>query len=86
MTDRTLTDVESDLERATDLESGAAVDLLERAYRDLEELADEPSVDEEHRRTLESRLEQRVRELRNRDAYDGGDFGAAMQPDEEDAP
>lgn len=86
MTDRNLTDIESDLERATDLETGAAVDLLERAHRDLEELADDRTVDEDYRRTLENRLEQRVRELRNRDAYDGGDFGAAMNPDEDDAP
>ncbi|AHG00462.1 hypothetical protein HALLA_18335 [Halostagnicola larsenii XH-48] len=86
MTDRTLADVESDLERAATLETGAAVDLLERARRDLEELAGDPGVDQDHRRTLENRLEQRVRELRNRDAYDGGDFGAAMNPDEDDAP
>lgn len=86
MTDRTLADVESDLERAATLETGAAVELLERARRDLGELANDPSIDEEHRRTLENRLEQRVRELRNRDAYDGGDIDAAMNPDEDDAP
>ncbi|MDJ1432114.1 hypothetical protein [Halostagnicola sp. A-GB9-2] len=86
MTDRTLADIESALERATDLETEAAVDLLERANRDLEELADDPDIDQEHHRALENRLEQRVRELRNRDAYDGGGFGAAMNPEEDDAP
>ncbi|SFS64423.1 hypothetical protein [Halostagnicola kamekurae] len=86
MTDRSLPDIESDLERAADLETGAAVELLERARRDLAELADDPGVDQDHRRTLENRLEQRMRELRNRDAYDGGDFGAAMDPDEDNAP
>lgn len=86
MTDRSLPDVESDLERAADLETDAAVELLERAHRDLAELADDPGVDQDHRRTLENRLEQRVRELRNRDAYDGGEIGAAMDPNEDNAP
>ncbi len=86
MADRTLADVESALERARDLETEAAVDLLERARRDLEELTDGPDVDQEHRRALENRLEQRMREVRNRDAYDGGGLGAAINPDEDDAP
>lgn len=87
MTDQTLEDVADDLDRATDLETERALDVLEGARADLEALSDDPDVDEEERADLERRLDQRIREVRNRGDYDGGGgSGAAMNPDEEDAP
>lgn len=87
MTDASLEGVEDDLDRAADLETERALDVLEGARGDVEALADDPDVDEEERRDLEQRLGQRIREVRNREDYDGGGgTGAAMNPDEEDAP
>lgn len=37
------------------------------------------------REALETRLEQRIRAIKQRDAYDGG-MGAAMNPEDDDAP
>ncbi|WP_137289392.1 hypothetical protein [Natronorubrum halophilum] len=85
MTDTTLEDVERSLDRATDLESEDAVSVLRTARQDLADLGSDPDVDDEHRRALEKRLEQRIREIEERDAYDSG-LGAAMNPDEDDAP
>ncbi|WP_121741796.1 hypothetical protein [Natronorubrum halophilum] len=85
MTDTTIEDVERSLDRATDLESEDAVSVLRTARQDLADLRSDPDVDDEHRRALEKRLEQRIREIEERDAYDSG-LGAAMNPDEDDAP
>ncbi|WP_265109088.1 hypothetical protein [Halosolutus halophilus] len=85
MTRTTLADVERSLARATDLETEEAVLVLRTAREDLQALGNDPDVDEERRRALEERLDQRIREVRNRDAYDSG-LGAAMNPDEDDAP
>lgn len=85
VTDLTLEDVERQLDRATDLETEAAVSVLRTAREDLQALGNDPDVDEERRRALEERLEQRIREVRNRDAYDSG-LGASMNPAEDDAP
>lgn len=86
MTDATLAEIESDLERATDLERDAALALLGNARRRLDELADEPAVDDRRREELTRRVEQRLREVRNRDAYGKKRLGAAMNPEDDDAP
>lgn len=85
MTKTTLDDVERNLSRADDLETGEAISVLQTAKRDLEALGTDADVDESRRRALEDRLDQRIREVQERDAYDGG-LGAAMNPEEDDAP
>ncbi|MFC4248507.1 hypothetical protein ACFOZ7_16480 [Natribaculum luteum] len=85
MTDATLEAVEDALGRATDLEDEAAVDLLCAARRDVRALENDASVDEKRRRALENRVQQRLREVSEREAYDT-DVGAATKPDEENAP
>ncbi|MDQ2051109.1 hypothetical protein RBH26_11515 [Natronolimnohabitans sp. A-GB9] len=85
MTETTLEDVERSLDRATDLETEEAVSVLQTARQDLEDLSTAADVDEQRRRELEDRLEQRIREVKERDAYDS-ELGAAMNPEEEDAP
>ncbi|SEH13176.1 hypothetical protein SAMN04487967_1197 [Natronorubrum sediminis] len=85
MTETTLEDVERSLNRATELETEAAVSVLRTARQDLEDLGTAADVDEERRRELEDRLDQRIREVENRDAYDSG-LGSAMNPEDGDAP
>ncbi len=85
MTDTTLEDVEHTLDRATDLEAEAAVDELRTAKGELEALEYDSDVDQDRRQELATTLEQRIREVKNREAYDSA-FGAAMNPDDEDAP
>ncbi|MWV40329.1 hypothetical protein [Natrialba sp. INN-245] len=85
MTDVTLADVERTLDRATELEAEDAISVLETARTDLRTLESDPDVDDGRREALENRLQQRIREIENRDAYDGG-LGAAMNPDEDEAP
>ena len=85
VTDLTLEDVERQLNRATDLETEEAVSVLRSARTDLEALGNDPDVDEERRRALEDRLQQRIREVEERDAYDSG-LGAAMNPEDDEAP
>lgn len=82
--DPTLEGIEDDLERATELADEEAIDVLRAAHQDVRELRTE-DVDEERRRALETQVEQRLREVGERDQYDSG-MGAAMNPDEEDAP
>ena len=85
MTETTLADVERALDRAADLETEEAVSVLRTARQDLQDLGSNADVDEGRRRELEERLEQRIREVKERDAYDSG-LGAAMNPAEDDAP
>ncbi|RZH68393.1 hypothetical protein [Natrinema altunense] len=85
MTDPTLADVERALDRATDLEAEAAISVLWTARQDVRALSTESDIDEDRRQELETRLEQRLREVSERDAYDGG-LGSAMNPTEDDAP
>ncbi|QCC59083.1 hypothetical protein NP511_11630 [Natrinema thermotolerans] len=85
MTEPTLADVERALERAADLETEDAVSVLRTARQDVRDLANNPDIDEDRRTALERRLAQRIREVRERDAYDGG-LGSAMNPAEDDAP
>lgn len=86
VSDSTPEAVEDALERARNLDDEAARAVLERARRDLRACRDDPSVDDERLEALEMRLAQRRREVGERDAYDGGGMGAAMNPEEEDAP
>lgn len=85
MPDTTLEDVERSLDRAADLETEEAVSVLRTARQDVEALGNDPDVDEARRRELAERLEQRIREVKESDAYDSG-LGAAMNPDEDEAP
>ena len=85
MTGTTLEDVERSLDRATDLETEDAVSVLRTAREDLQALGNDPDVDEERRQDLEQRLEQRIRQVQERDAYDSA-LGAAMNPEDDDAP
>ncbi|WP_126662397.1 hypothetical protein [Haloterrigena salifodinae] len=85
MTETTLEDVERSLDRATDLETDEAVSVLRTARQDIENLGNDPDVDEGRRQELEERLDQRIREIKERDAYDSG-LGAAMNPEDDDAP
>lgn len=83
MTD-SLAAIEDDLDRATELETDEAVELLRTARSDLDDL-DGESIDDDRRRDLERRLEQRLREVQRRDEYDGG-LGSAMNPEDDEAP
>ncbi|ELZ20514.1 hypothetical protein C477_06386 [Haloterrigena salina JCM 13891] len=85
MTGTTLNDVERSLDRAADLETEEAVSVLRTARQDIEDLGSNPDVDEGRRKELEERLDQRIREIKERDAYDSG-LGAAMNPEDDDAP
>ncbi|WP_049922038.1 hypothetical protein [Halopiger djelfimassiliensis] len=85
MTDTTIADVERSLERATDLETEEAIAVLRTARQDVRALGNDPDVDEQRRQALAERVEQRIREVDERDAYDSG-LGAAMNPDDDDAP
>lgn len=85
MTETTLEDVERSLDRATELETEEAVSVLRTARQDLEDLGTAADVDEQRRQELEDRLDQRIREVKNRDAYDSG-LGSAMNPGDGDAP
>ena len=85
MTGPTLEDVERSLDRATDLETEEALSTLRTAREDLEALGNDADVDDQRRQELEDRLDQRIREVENRDAYDS-ELGAAMNPEDEDAP
>lgn len=82
MAEPTLEAIEDDLERASELETGAALEVLEDARVKLRRLED---VDAERRAEIDHRLEQRLREVGERDAYDGG-LGSAMNPEDDDAP
>lgn len=85
MTDTTLDDVERNLGRVEDLEQEEAISVLQTAKRDLEAMSTDGNVDEERRQALEDRLDQRMREIEERDAYDGN-VGEAMNPEDHDAP
>lgn len=85
MTDTTLDDVERNLGRVDELEQEEAISVLQTAKRDLEAMSTDGDVDEERRQALEDRLDQRMREIEERDAYDGN-VGEAMNPEDNDAP
>lgn len=95
MTDRTVDDVESVLARARDADDADALDLLRDAREDVRRLRAESTATDRQDRLddLETRIDQHVAAVRNRDAYDArsgassdGEQGAAMEPDDENAP
>ncbi len=87
------------LEQATEMDTERALETLEDARQNLDafeeserrrlleasDIGDDPSTAESTRRRLETVIDQRIRTIENREAYDGS-FGAAMNPDDEDAP
>lgn len=77
--------IEDDLDRAAELDEETAIELLRSAKRELKAARDDPSVDDDARERLTRRVEQRIREIDERDAYDGG-LGAAMNPEDDEAP
>ncbi len=83
--DADLKAIEVDLDRADDLEAAEAIEVLRSAKGDLEAARGDPAVDSDRREELENRLDQRLREIDERDAYDGG-LGAAMNPEDDEAP
>ena len=79
--------VEAALERATEADREEAARLLAGASQAVERLRATDDVDEDRVQTLAADVDQRLRELSERDAYDGGaPEGAAMNPEDEDAP
>ena len=85
MSDPTLEDVERRLDRASDLETDEALSTLRTAREDLRALGADSDVDEQRRQELTDTVDQRIRQIDERDAYDS-ELGAAMNPDDEDAP
>ena len=85
MSDPTLEDVERRLDRASDLETDEALSTLRTAREDLRALGADSDVDEQRRQELADTVDQRIRQIDERDAYDS-ELGAAMNPDDEDAP
>ena len=84
MTDASLEPIADAIERSTELADEEAIDVLRTARRQVRERRSE-DVDEDRRRDLETQIEQRLREVGERDRYDGG-MGSAMNPDDADAP
>lgn len=58
---------------------------LERAREELRELREAGEVDEERADDLETRLDQRLRGVDERENYDVDTMGAARSPDDENA-
>ncbi len=85
MTEPTLEDVQRRLDRASDLGTEAALSTLRTAREDLRALEADSDVDERRREELADTVEQRIRQVDDRDAYDS-ELGAAMNPEDEDAP
>ena len=79
--------VEAALERATEADRDEAARLLAGASQAVERLRADDDVDDRRVHSLATDIDQRLRELSERDAYDGGaPEGAAMNPEDEDAP
>jgi hypothetical protein len=87
VTDADIDAVRSKLARAADAADDEAIRLLADARDDIDDLRDENAVDEECLDALAAAVNQRLRERAESDAYDGGaPEGAAMNPEDEDAP
>ena len=84
-TETTLDAVESKLDRAKGKERTEALELLRSARDDLEALDEDESVDDAKIGSLATHVDQRIREVRERDEYSGG-MGAAMNPENDEAP
>ncbi|GAB3036924.1 hypothetical protein [Natronobiforma cellulositropha] len=85
MSDDPLERAERTLDRATGLETERALAVLAEARTMLRANRDDPALETERLDALETRLTQRIREVREREAYDSN-LGASMNPEDEDAP
>ena len=85
MTGGTLGEIEAAIDRATRLPDDEALETLQDARAALREIRSDQSVEPDRCDELDDRIEQHVRVVTRRDEYDSG-IGAAMNPDEEDAP
>ena len=75
------------LERATEAEGETADRLLAEASQAVERLRADDDANDDRVAELAAEVDQRLRERSERDAYDGGaPEGAAMNPEDEDAP
>ncbi|WP_193569354.1 MULTISPECIES: hypothetical protein [Halostella] len=75
------------LDRATEADREEAARLLADASQAVERLRAADDADYDRAETLAAEVDQRLRELSERDAYGGGaPEGAAMNPEDEDAP
>lgn len=84
-TEPTIDAIESKLDRAKDADRDEALDLLRAARSDLEELDARGSVDDAKVGSLATHVDQRIKEVQERDQYSGG-MGAAMNPENDEAP
>ncbi|WP_135820500.1 hypothetical protein [Halostella litorea] len=79
--------VESKLARAAEADEAEARRLLTEAREGIARLRERGDADADRLDALETDVEQRLRAVGERDAYDGGGVeGAATNPDDEDAP
>ncbi|WP_121821691.1 hypothetical protein [Halostella salina] len=79
--------VESKLARAAEADKAEARRLLTAARAEIGRLRERGDADPDRLDALETDVEQRLRAVGERDAYDGaGVDGAAANPDDEDAP
>ena len=83
VTEPTIAAVEAALARARDLPDDAAAETLRTAREDLETIR--ARGDERRAAELVDRIDQRLRAIDERDHY-GSELGAAMEPEDEDAP
>jgi hypothetical protein len=87
MSQPSIEDIEAEVERASavDSEEEEAAGLT-AARSDLRRLREEGGADADRLDELEARIDERLRELSREDEYAADSLGAAMEPDEEDAP
>lgn len=85
--DPSVDSVETKLERAIEADDDEAARLLAAARDEVDALREAGDVDDERLDALAGELDQRLRERSESDAYGGGaPEGAAMNPEDEDAP
>ena len=84
MTDTSVSEIETALDRVPEADDEEATSLLRTAREDIGRLRRHSDVDEEILDRLEQQLERHERTFEHRDEYSGS-LGAAMNPDEKDA-
>ncbi len=84
MSDPTLDDVQAKVERAAEATGDDELSLLRSAREDVHDLR-RADVDDDRLDELESKVDRRLSQLDIPNSY-GGSVGAAMNPDEDDAP
>jgi Spy/CpxP family protein refolding chaperone len=81
-----LDEIETALSDAIDItDDERAHERLEDAREELRELRESGGVDEERADDLETRIDQRLQAVEERDNYDVDTMGAARSPDDENA-